>query len=114
MIHLLDEIVLPAERIGQVLALLETDYLPGAQRRGLTLIQRWVSPPVAIAGQPNSLWLLWQLPDAGSYYHMRGSAGAEVVEFWSAVDGICNSRRRQVLTAADQPLPQAPEADHAS
>ncbi|MGH8808074.1 MAG: hypothetical protein ACREX0_09370 [Noviherbaspirillum sp.] len=106
--------MLYAERLPAVLALLHERYLPGIGARGLTLLNRWVSPPVAIDGEPNTLWLLWQLPSVRAYYGMRSSAGAEVLEFWSAVDGLCRQRRRHVLAGADQPLPQAMECDHAA
>ena len=67
MIQILDEILIAPERIPEVLALLDERYLPKAAARGLTLQQRWVSPPVAIDGQPNRLWLLWQVPDVWGY-----------------------------------------------
>ncbi|MGE8318595.1 MAG: hypothetical protein ACN6O3_07575 [Comamonas sp.] len=111
MIQILDEILIAPERIPDVLALLDERYLPKAAARGLTLQQRWVSPPVAIDGQPNRLWLLWQVPDVWGYYGMRLGAGAEVVEFWSTVDSWCERRARHVLGQADQPL-AIPEAAH--
>jgi len=104
MIQILDEILLAPEHLSAVLALLEEHYLPHTAARGLTLQQRWVSPPVAVAGEPNRLWLLWQVPDVWGYYGMRLGAGAEVVAFWSAVDRLCQHRARHVLGAAGQPL----------
>ena len=114
MIHVLDEIVLRPERISEVLTLLEERYLPSAGGRGLTLQQRWLSPPVSVPGVTSTLWLLWQLPDAATYYRMRGTIGMQAIEFWAAVGELCESRRRHVMTAADQTLP-APleEAAHA-
>lgn len=109
MIHILDEIILPPEHIADVLTGLERGYLPKAAERGLTLLQRWVSPPVSIPGESNRLWLLWQVPDVWGYYGMRSSAGPEVIEFWSTVDGLCQQRHRHVLGNAGQPLP-GPEA----
>lgn len=111
MIHILDEIILDPEHIPTVLAELERKYLPGVGPRGLTLLQRWASPPVAVPGEINRLWLLWQVPDVWGYYGMRGSAGAEVIEFWSAVDALCQQRRRHVLGSAEQPLPRPEVAD---
>lgn len=106
MIQILDEILLDPEQIPALLALLDRRYLPQAASRGLSLLQRWVSPPVAVPGEPNSLWLLWQVPDVWGYYAMRGGAGAEVPEFWAAVDALCQERRRHVLGNAEQPLPK--------
>jgi len=109
MIQILDEILLDPEQIPALLALLDQRYLPQATRRGLSLLQRWVSPPVAVPGEPNSLWLLWQVSDVWGYYAMRGGAGAEVAEFWAAVDELCQERRRHVLGDAEQPLPKPEE-----
>ena len=107
MIHILDEIELPPERIAAVLDMLEQRYLPGLPGRyTLTLSQRWVSPPVAVPGQPNTLWLLWQVTDELGYYTMRGTAGPEVEAFWRDVDQLCERRRRHVLADAAQPVPQ--------
>ncbi len=112
MIQILDEIFLDPEHIPALLALLDERYLPQAAPRGLTLLQRWVSPPVAVPGQPNSLWLLWQVPDVWGYYGMRSAASAEVPAFWSAVDGLCRQRRWHVLGNADQPLPKPEEQEN--
>lgn len=111
MIHILDEIVLTADDELKVLALLESHYLPSlGSRPTLSLQSRWISPPVLVPGQPNTLWLLWQVESEMGYYAMRGTAGAEVAEFWARVDAICQSRRRHVLTDAGTSLPRPLEA----
>lgn len=112
MIHILDEIILQPEHIPSVFAGLERDYLPKAGKRGLTLLHRWVSPPVAVPGELNRVWLLWQVPDIWGYYGMRSSAGPEVFEFWSTVDSLCQQRHRHVLGGAGHPLPGPEAADH--
>lgn len=109
-VHILDEIVLQADDIDSVLELLESHYLPGLPaRHTLTLAQRWVSPPVRLVGQPNTLWLLWTVSDVYGYYTMRGTAGPEVHAFWAAVDKLCLQRRRHVMGEASEPLPQTLE-----
>lgn len=112
MIHILDEIILEPEHISSVLSGLERGYMPKAAGRGLTLLQRWVSPPVAIPGELNRLWLLWQVPDVWGYYAMRSNAGPEVMEFWSTVDSLCQRRHRHVLGNAEQPIHGPEAADH--
>lgn len=106
-VHILDEIVLQPDNLHAVLEMLEDRYLPGLPaRHALTLAQRWVSPPVRLADQPNTLWLLWTVTDAYGYYTMRGTAGPEVTAFWEAVDKLCLRRRRHVMGDASEPLPQ--------
>lgn len=114
MIQIVDEITLEPERIPDVLTLLRERYLPGHAARGLTAGGRWVSPPVAVPGQSSTLWLTWQVADAPSYYRMRALTDGDVVAFWMAVDGLCNARRRHVMTDADTPLPALTEVGHAA
>lgn len=116
MIQILDEITLAAARVPDVLTMLHDRYLPSHAARGLTLVGRWVSPPVAIPGHANRLWLCWRVDDAPAYYRMRASANADVAGFWAAVDALCESRRRHVMTDADAALPSSlvPQADHAA
>lgn len=106
-VHILDEIVLQPDHIDTVLKMLENQYLPGLPaRHTLSLTHRWVSPPVRLADQPNTLWLLWEVADIYGYYSMRGTAGPQVTAFWRAVDELCLQRHRHVMGDASQPLPQ--------
>ncbi|MBZ5796095.1 hypothetical protein K8353_38875 [Burkholderia contaminans] len=114
MIQIVDEITLAPERIPDVLALLRDRYLPGHAARGLTAAGRWVSPPVAVPGQPSTLWLTWHVADEPGYYRMRALTDADVVGFWMTVDALCDGRRRHVMTDADAPLPALTEVDHAA
>ena len=109
MIHILDEIVLAPGNLPAVLDLLECQYLPGSAARGLALVHRWVSPPVALEDAPNTLWLLWQVPDAPAYYAMRAAIDGPALAFWSTVGSLSESRRRHVMAAAANVLPQPKE-----
>jgi ABC-type uncharacterized transport system permease subunit len=109
-IHILDEIPLAAARLAPVLEALERLYLPACAARGLTLEQRWVSPPVVVPGQMNTIWLLWQVADVWAYYAMRSAAGDEVRAFWDLVEADCDGRRRHVLGPAGHPL-EAPDVE---
>ncbi|MBP0619206.1 hypothetical protein [Cupriavidus consociatus] len=114
MIHILDEIVLPPGHLPTVLDLLESQYLPGAAARGLALLERWVSPPVALEDAPNTLWLLWQVADAPAYYTMRASIDAPALAFWSTVNTLCDTRRRHVMADATHGLSRREEQCNAA
>lgn len=114
MIHILDEITLPPERIPEVLKLLREYHLPSHSARGLTLAGKWVSPPVAMPGKSNVLWLSWQVDNAPAWYRMRATTTPEAVECWARIDALCESRRRHVMVDADAALPVPLEADHAA
>ena len=68
MIQLLDEISLDASQLPALRHLLAERYLPGAKARGMLLAAEWISPPVAVPGEPNTLWLLWRLPDLAGWW----------------------------------------------
>ena len=105
MITILDEICVPAAELSSTVQLLESHYLPAAEGRGLTLSAQWVSPPVVRPGQPNTLWLQWQVADEMSYYGMRAGQTEDVAAFWVQVDAIADARRRHVMVSADTVLP---------
>ncbi len=47
-------------------------------------------------------------------HRMRALTDGDVVAFWTAVDALCDARRRHVMTDADAPLPALTEVDHAA
>ena len=72
LIVILDEIHCSAQAIPDLMQRFEQDYLPGALNRGLTLTAQWVSPPVALPDQGNTLWWQWQVAGgrcAGLLHH---------------------------------------------
>jgi hypothetical protein len=105
MIQLLDEIVVEANSLSTLRALLHERYLPGALARNMQLAGEWVSPPVTVAGEPHTLWLSWQLQDIGAWWAMRQQAIApDVEELWKEVDAVCLRRARHVqIPAGDTP-----------
>jgi hypothetical protein len=98
--------VLPAN-LARVLSLFSERYTPGASRRGLVFRDAQVSPPLALADQPNTLWLHWTLEHAGSFWGARAVGGADpaVLAFWAEIDTLVRRRERRYLVAADSPLP---------
>lgn len=118
MIGILDQIEVRAERLPALQKLVTETYLPGAQARGMTQVRSWVSPPVAVVGAPNTLWVLWEVVDIGGWWNMRSRAGADpaLVSYWAEVDRLCTSRDRHYLTDAGDaavnalPTPVAPDA----
>lgn len=106
MISILDEIRCSAKDLPTLLQRFEQDYLPAALERNMVLRGHWVSPPVALADQPNTLWCQWEVADAPSYYAMRSGQTPQIAEFWAAVDALALERHRHVMVPASEPLPQ--------
>ena len=106
MITVLDRIDVAPADLPALRAMLRERYVPGAQERGLVLQEEWVSPPLALSDQHNTLWLRWSLPDAGAFWAMRFRSGdPAVAAFWAEVDSLVASRERCFLVPADTALP---------
>ena len=98
-IRILDELTVEPGRLDDVRRLMAEGYMAGAADRGMTLEQTWLTPPVELFDQPNTLVYLWSVPDAAAWWAMRGAAGRDpgVGEFWARVDACCVERRRRFL-----------------
>ena len=106
MITVLDRIDVAPADLPALRAMLRERYVPGAQERGLVLQGEWVSPPLALADQHNTLWLRWTLPDAGAFWAMRFRSGdPAVAAFWQEIDSLVESRERRFLVSANAELP---------
>lgn len=107
-----DEIVVAAQDLPKIQALLEDHYRSGAEARGLTLASIEISPPVVTAQGPLTLYVRWQLPDVGAWWAMRAQSGCEAVyAYWEAVDKLCQTRcRTYLVTDAFDTLPAPVES----
>lgn len=101
MIWLLDRYEVKPGRLRELQSGLESRYLPGARRRGLTLVGQWITPPLELAQQGNELLVLWSLPDREAFWRMRAGSGAdpEVRAWWAEADALVVRRERQFLGA---------------
>lgn len=110
MITVQDRIVVEASDLERLETMLHERYVAGAAARGLTLMASHISPPVATANHPLTLWLRWEVADVGAWWAMRAQSGTpEVAAFWQEVDTFCQSRERIYLT--DQGATQIPQVD---
>ncbi len=98
-IRIIDELTVAPGQLAEVRQLMAEGYTAGAAERGMTLEQTWLTPPVELFDQPNTLVYLWSVPNAPAWWAMRGAAGRDprVAEFWAEVDAYCVERRRRFL-----------------
>lgn len=112
MIVVQDKIEIAGDRLDALLQLFRDEYRAPAAQRGLQFIEQHISPPVKLLHAPNTLWLRWQVADAGAWWAMRAQSGAPAVRrFWEKVDALCISRERIYLgDSAATDLPRAEDA----
>ncbi len=105
-IFILDEIVVKPGRAAAFRQIYRADYMPGAQRRGMTLENTWQSPPGQDFDELEiTLYYLWSVDDVQGWWAMRMSRtpdGADErfdkLAFWQKVDHLSVSRKRTLLT----------------
>ena len=79
-------------------------YVPGAQARGLTLLHRWVSPPVWLHEQPNRLLFVWSAQGAAGVWACKfaGRTDPLLADWWEReAAALIESRTRAVYTDTD-------------
>ncbi|MBY0399153.1 Dabb family protein [Myxococcota bacterium] len=117
MIIALDRIDVHAKDRAELEQRIQSDYLPGAARRGLAFVDAWCSPPFDLVDQPVTLFVRWRVADIPSWWAMRSAAGdPAVAAFWASVDPMIVARERRYLVeealgaGAPGAPPKAPEA----
>jgi len=104
-VRLVDQItVKPGQGRAFLQAYMER-YVPGAQARGLELEQRWVTPPLWLEQQSNTLVFVWSLRGAQGFWAMslQGRLDPAVQDWWwSEAQALVESRQRYIVgDAAD-------------
>jgi hypothetical protein len=108
-ILILDEIVVKPGAAQAYRSAYRSGYVPGAERRGMTLQGAWQCPPAQDYDElPTTLYYLWSVEDVAGWWAMRLSRTAsgaderfEKLAFWKASDRMTLSRKRSMLS--DQP-----------
>lgn len=89
-------------RPGAGEALLEryiNEYVPVAQKRGFTLIHRWVAPPVWLTGnQTNVLTFVWSVEGTANYWEYQRQARTDPGsgDWWHEIEPLIVERTRSV------------------
>ena len=108
-ILILDEIVVKPGRLAEYRKAYRAQYVPGAERRGMTLEAAWQSPPGRDYDElAVTLYYLWSVPDVAGWWAQRMSKTPdgrderfEKLAWWRESEPLTVSRKRSVLT--DQP-----------
>lgn len=79
-------------------------YVPGALARGLQLEQRWVSPPLWLDDQSNTLVFVWSLRGAQDFWPISIQARLDPAVqdwWWNKAEPMIVSRQRFIATDPD-------------
>ncbi|EFG79416.1 hypothetical protein HMPREF0591_0675 [Mycobacterium parascrofulaceum ATCC BAA-614] len=79
------------------------EYAPGARRRGMTLRDVLVSPPIWFDDETNTVTITWTLPDVRAWWEMtwKGRPDPDVGEWWCTIAELVQERSRSFAAAAE-------------
>lgn len=79
------------------------EYAPGARKRGMTLRDVLISPPIWFDDQANTVTITWVLPNPQAWWEMtwQGRPDPTLGPWWSGVASLIAERSRMVAAAAD-------------
>jgi hypothetical protein len=101
-ILILDEIMVKPGLAADYRRAYRARYVPGAERRGMTLEAAWRSPPGQdFAELPTTLYWLWSVGSLEAWWAMRLADRFEKLAWWQESEPMTLSRKRSLLT--DQP-----------
>jgi len=116
-ILILDEIVVKPGQAAVYRAAYESNYMPGARRRGMQLEQSWRHPPLQdIDELPTTFYFLWSVEGVEGWWRMRMSRNADGTDerfekhrWWLQSDLMTLERKRTFLSDLSTPDTSTPD-----
>jgi hypothetical protein len=98
-IYILDEMTAKPGQAEALLAAYMEKYAPAARERGMILVHRWVTPPLWLKEQSNTLYVIWTVQGAKAWWQMSflGRRDHAVAGWWEEAAPMIESRRRCFL-----------------
>jgi hypothetical protein len=102
-IYVLDRITPKPGRGAEFLEFYLERYAPNARERGMTLVHRWVAPPMWLTDASNTLYLIWSVAGAPTWWRTvsAGKRDPGVEAFWREAGSMIESRHRSMLADVD-------------
>ena len=102
-VYVLDHVVTKPGRGREFVDRYLAEYAPGARRRGMTLRDILVSPPIWFTDQTTTVTITWSLPSALAWWEMtwQGRPDPALGKWWTDISGLVTERTRRVAAAAD-------------
>lgn len=98
-IYLMDRITPKAGQAEAFLKAYMERYAPNARARGLKHEFTWITPPMWLDNQPNTLFIIWSVKGAPAWWAMEQSARRDpaILDWWRDADAMIESRHRCFL-----------------
>ena len=98
-IYILDQVTPKPGKAEAFLKAYMDRYAPGARARGMTLEHTWITPPMWLDSESNTLFIVWSLKGAGNWWAMNhmGRREKDVLDWWADADSMIESRKRSFL-----------------
>jgi hypothetical protein len=98
-IYLLDQVVPKAGRGQQFLNAYMQRYAPGAEARGMKLEFTWITPPLWLDNQVNTLFFIWSMRGVAGWWAMQMHARRDpsLADWWRDAEQMIESRQRRFL-----------------
>lgn len=100
-VYLVDQVVVKPGQAQAFLQAYRERYVPGAQARGMRLERTWVTPPLWLADQCNTLLLIWSLQGAAGFWAMsfQGRRDSALQDWWwQEAAPMIESRQRYIAS----------------
>jgi hypothetical protein len=99
-IYILDQVTPKPGQAEAFLAAYMEKYAPAARARGMTLVHRWVAPPMWLKEQSNTLFIIWTVQGARAWWQMSflGRRDPAVSGFWEEIEPMIEKRHRSFLS----------------
>jgi len=93
----IDDITLAPGHRGHFVDLLRSQYVPGAQARGLELVDIALTPPVDAPDLETHVVIIWRLAGVDAFWHARRAAMTDpsVPAFWDGTADLVTRRTRR-------------------
>ena len=101
-VYVIDHVVTHPGRGREFVDRYLAEYAPGARKRGMTLRDILVSPPVWFTDQSNTITIRWSLPGAKAWWEMtwKGRPDSSIGKWWADISGLVMARTRSMAAAA--------------